>query len=109
MVQAALKLVLEPINLNRITHGWARYFQHAVAKHTFSRVDNLAWWRVIRMLRTRHRWGWKDVRRHLTSATDRWRPVTAGGIELRKIAKIPVTRYRYRGNTIPSPWPPANT
>ena len=34
-------------------------------------------------------------------------PITAGQIKLRRIAAIPVTRYRYRGNTIPSPWPTA--
>jgi hypothetical protein len=27
-----------------------------------------------------------------------------GGIELRRIAAIPVTRYRYRGSQIPDPW-----
>jgi RNA-directed DNA polymerase len=53
--QQDLAVVL--INLNRITHGWANYFRHAVAKHAFSKIDDLAWWRVVRMLRTRHRWG----------------------------------------------------
>jgi RNA-directed DNA polymerase len=77
--------------------------------HAFTKADDLARWRVVRMLRTRHRWGWKDVRRRLTGPTGRWRPITAGGIELRKISKISVTRYRYRGNTIPSPLGTANT
>ena len=36
--------------LNQVMHGWANYFRHAVAKNTFSMLDNLAWWRVIRML-----------------------------------------------------------
>ena len=80
-----------------------------MAKHAFTKADDLARWRVVRMLRTRHRWGWKDVRRRLTGPTGRWRPITAGGIELRKISKISVTRYRYRGNTIPSPPGTANT
>jgi hypothetical protein len=31
-------------------------------------------------------------------------PVTAGNAELRPIAAIPVTRYRYRGTQIPGPW-----
>ena len=35
----------------------------------------------------------------------RWKPVTADGIELFHIGTVPVTRYRYRGSTIPSPWP----
>jgi hypothetical protein len=37
-------------------HGWANYFRHAVAKDTFSVLDNFAWRRVIRMLMERHRW-----------------------------------------------------
>jgi RNA-directed DNA polymerase len=67
-------------------------------------LDNFAWRRVIHLLRTRHHWRWKDVRRQLTTPDGRWRPITAGQIEMRRIAAIPVTRYRYRGNTIPNPW-----
>jgi hypothetical protein len=52
---------------------------------------------------TRHHWKWKDVRRRLTSPDGRWLPITGGQTELRRMAAIPVTRYRYRGNTIPSP------
>ncbi len=90
--------------LNQVMHGWANYFRHAVAKNTFSMLDSFAWWRVIRMLRERHHWRWKDVRWHYTTPTGRWLPITAGEIELRRIAAIPVTRYRYRGTKIPNPW-----
>jgi RNA-directed DNA polymerase len=90
--------------LNQVMRGWANYFRHAVAKNVFNMLDNLAWQRVIRMLMTRHRWRWKDVRRHFTTPTGRWLPITAGETTLRRIAAIPVTRYRYRGTTIPSPW-----
>jgi RNA-directed DNA polymerase len=90
--------------LNQVMHGWANYFRHAVAKNTFSMLDNFAWWRVIRMLKTRHRWTWKDVRRHFTTSAGRWLPITAGEVEMRRIAAIPVTRYRYRGAKIPAPW-----
>jgi len=90
--------------LNQVMHGWANYFRHAVAKNVFAMLDNFAWWRVIRMLMTRHRWRWKDVRRQYTSASGRWLPVTAGEITLRSIAAIPVTRYRYRGSKIPGAW-----
>jgi RNA-directed DNA polymerase len=90
--------------LNQVMHGWANYFRHAVAKNTFAMLDNFAWWRIIRMLRERHRWRWKDVRRRFTTPTGRWLPVTAGETELRRIAATPVTRYRYRGSQIPSPW-----
>ncbi|MDQ0765396.1 group II intron reverse transcriptase/maturase [Streptomyces canus] len=105
--QQDLAVVL--INLNRITHGWAHYFRHAVAKHIFSKLDDLVWWRLVRLLRTRHHWNWSDVRRRLTTPTGRWLPISADGIKLRKISAIPVTRYRYRGNKIPNPWVPAPT
>jgi RNA-directed DNA polymerase len=105
--QQDLAVVL--INLNRITHGWAHYFRHAVAKHIFSKLDDLVWWRLVWLLRTRHHWNWSDVRRRLTTPTGRWLPISADGIKLRKISAIPVTRYRYRGNKIPNPWVPAPT
>jgi RNA-directed DNA polymerase len=90
--------------LGQVMHGWASYFRHAVAKNVFAMLDDFAWWRVVRMLRTRHRWRWKDVRRQFTTASGRWLPITAGEIKLRKIAEIPVVRYRYRGTKIPGPW-----
>ena len=52
----------------------------------------------------RHHWRWKDVRHRFTAPSGRWLPVMAGDAELRPIAAIPVTRYRYRGTQIPSPW-----
>jgi RNA-directed DNA polymerase len=91
--------------LNLVMHGWANYFRHAVAKNVFSMLDSFAWKRVIRMLIARHRWRWTDVRRHLVTPTGNWRPISAGEIELRRIAAIPVTRYRWRATKIPSPWP----
>jgi RNA-directed DNA polymerase len=90
--------------LNQVMHGWASYFRHAVAKNAFAMLDNFAWCRVIRMLRERHRWKWKDVRCQFTDHSGRWLPITAGEIEMHRIAAAPVTRYRYRGTQIPSPW-----
>src|SRR5216683_1718244 len=90
--------------LSQVMHGWANYFRYAVAKNVFAMLDNFAWWRVIRMLQVRHHWRWKDVRRHFTTPDGRWLPITAGEIEMRRIAAIPVTRYRYRGTKIPTPW-----
>jgi RNA-directed DNA polymerase len=60
------------IRLNQIMRGWASYFKHAVCKHTLSNLGNFAWWRVIRWLRTLHRWNWKDVRKALTTPDGRW-------------------------------------
>ncbi|MFI7360509.1 group II intron reverse transcriptase/maturase [Streptomyces avidinii] len=96
------------IRLTQIMRGWASYFKHAVAKHVFDRLDAFVWWRLIRMLRERHRWSWGDVRRRFTTPTGRWRPITADGVELFRIASVTVSRYRYRASTIPNPWQPAN-
>ena len=90
--------------LNQVMHGWASYFRHAVAKNVFSMLDNFAWRRVIRMLMTRHRWRWKDVRRQFTTPWGRWLPITVDGTQLQRIAAVRVTRYRYRGSKIPTPW-----
>ena len=92
------------IRLNQIMRGWANYFRHAVCKHTLGKLANFAWWRVIRWLRTLHRWRWKDVRAAFTTPDGRWTPITVGGIELFSMATVPVTRYRYRGSKIPSRW-----
>jgi RNA-directed DNA polymerase len=72
-------------------------------------LDNFTWWRLIRMLRERHHWRWKDVRHQFTTPTGQWLPITAGRVEFKRIAAIPVTRYRYRGGKIPSPWVPETT
>src|ERR1017187_5082033 len=58
--------------LGQIMRGWAMYFRHAVAKHTFSKLDTFTFWRLAHMLRARHGWNWGQLRRHLTTATGRW-------------------------------------
>ena len=103
--QQDLRSVL--IRINQITRGWSAYFRHAVAKSQFSTLASFIWWRLVRMLRTRHRWRWKDVRRRFTTPTGRWLPIAADGIELSDIGKVTVTRYRWRGSRIPNPWVPA--
>jgi RNA-directed DNA polymerase len=92
------------IRINQVLNGWANYFKHAVAKHTFRMLANFVWRRVVKWLMVRHRWKWKDVRRWLTTPSGRWNPITADGIELFDLARVPVTRYRHRGSKIPSPW-----
>jgi Group II intron, maturase-specific domain len=91
------------IRINQIMRGWTNYFKHAVAQRTFSHLQAFTWWRIVQMMRTRHRWRWKDVRRWLTDRNGRWRPITADGIEMFSPAAVPITRYRYRGNNIPQP------
>jgi RNA-directed DNA polymerase len=92
------------IRLNQIMRGWANYFKHAVCKHTLHALAHFVWWRVVQWLRVLHRWKWKDVRRRFTTPAGRWKPITADGIELFNLETVPVTRYRWRGNTIPNPW-----
>jgi len=55
------------IRLNQIMRGWANYYKHAVCKHTLNNLAHFAWWRVIRWLKTLHRWSWKDLRRAFTT------------------------------------------
>jgi RNA-directed DNA polymerase len=100
-----LDAVLAQLNMAR--GGWAFHFQHAIAESVFSKLDTYTWWRVARLLRERHRWSWKELRRRHTTPTGRWLPFTANGVELRRIESIPVTRYLYQGNKIPTPWAPA--
>jgi len=90
--------------LNQILRGWANYFRHAVATHTFKHLQQFLWWRIVRWLRTRHRWRWTALRRYLTDHTGRWKPISAGGITLFNLEKVGITRYRYRGAAIPNPW-----
>jgi len=90
--------------INKITQGWANYFRHAVVKHVYSAIDQVIWWRLARLLMRRHRWGWKQFRARHTSQTGRWQPIRAGATELSPMAKVPVTRYRYRGSRISTPW-----
>ncbi len=102
--QQDLKTVVTRVN--QVIRGWANYFKHAIAQRTFDHLRQFTWWRIVRMMRTRHRWSWNDVRRWLTDHTGRWRPITADGITLYNPAAIPIIRYRYRGAAIPTPWGP---
>ncbi|WP_372407672.1 group II intron reverse transcriptase/maturase [Streptomyces luteireticuli] len=93
------------IRLNQIMRGWVSYFKHAVCKTTLKALDHFVWRRVASWWRVLHRWRWKDLRRRFTDHNGRWRPLSVDGIELFPMVSVAVTRYRYRGNTIPSPWP----
>jgi RNA-directed DNA polymerase len=90
--------------IDQILRGWTAYFRHAVASRTFDHLQKFVWWRIARWQRTRHRWRWVDLRRWLTDHTGRWHPINADGITLFNPAAVPIRRYRYRGNAIPTPW-----
>jgi len=65
--------------LNPVMRGWAQYHQPVVAKQTFSRMDNLIYWRITRWARRRHpnkskSWSfqryWKQMGERLEFAAD---------------------------------------
>jgi len=87
--------------VNPVLRGWCNYFKHGVSKRTFSYVEHFAWWRIVGWLRKRHlglNWG-TLVRRFLPG----WK-ISEGRVELFRPTKVAVTRYRYRGTRIPTPW-----
>jgi RNA-directed DNA polymerase len=95
------------LRINQIQRGWANYFKHAVAKHTFQRLTSFVWWRVVRWVMHRNRMTWKAIRRWLHTPQG-WQTIEFDGIELFSLATVAVSRYPYRGNRIPSPWPESN-
>jgi RNA-directed DNA polymerase len=107
--QPSLEVLLRRVNA--VLRGWANYFRHAASSRVFQRLRHFTWWRVIRWIRKRHKHlSWKDLRRRFitTYRNDRWAIIDADGTMLTNITYIPITRYRYRGAAIPTPWTPAN-
>jgi RNA-directed DNA polymerase len=88
--------------LNPVLRGWANYFRHGVSKATFNYLRAFVWRRVVSWLRRKHpRMSWEQLRRRHLPA---WWPAQ-GETMLLDPARVPVTRYRWRGDRIPSPWP----
>jgi RNA-directed DNA polymerase len=88
--------------LNGVLRGWTNYFRHGVSKDTFAYLHQFTWLRVVAWLRRKHRRAnWKWLRRHYLA--DRWWP-EHDGMALFDCRAVPVTRYRYRGAAIPTPW-----
>src|SRR3984893_16832240 len=79
--QSQLDLGYVLARLNMVMHGWARFFRHAVAKKTFSRLDYFPGRRVTRMLMERHHGGWKEFRRRHITPEGHWLPITGGRTE----------------------------
>ena len=95
------------IRINQILRGWANYFKHAVAKHTLQTLHTFVWWRIIRWVMHRQRMKWTAVQRWLRDRNGHWKPIELEGITLFDLGRVRVSRYRYRGGAIPSPWPEA--
>ena len=91
-------------SLNWALRGWANYFRHAVAKALFSYLDSHAWRRIVTWIRRKHnRISWKELRRRF--CTRGWR-IAYNGVEFTGAASVSVTRYRFRGYDIRTPWTP---
>jgi RNA-directed DNA polymerase len=94
-------------SLTRSLRGWANYFRHATAKATFSAIDHHAWWRLARWTCRKHRLtSRKQLRRRFC---DRGWRIAHNGAVFTGASSVAVTRYRYRGANIPTPWTPALT
>ena len=95
-------------SLNRSLAGWANYFRHGVSKAVFSDINQCAWHRLMRWIRRkykqgRRRIGMKELRRRFCDQG--WRFAYNGAV-FTGASSVAVTRYRYRGSTIPTPWTP---
>jgi RNA-directed DNA polymerase len=95
------------LSLNRSLAGWANYFRHGVSKATFSAVDHHAWHRLMRWIRAKYAGksglGMAEMRRRFCDAG--WR-FACNGVKFTGASSVPVSRYRYRGSNIPTPWTP---
>ena len=87
--------------VNPVLRGWCQYFCHGASKRTFGYLNYFTWWRIVRWLRKRHlglNWG-AICRRYLPG----WE-IRDGAIEMFRPQAVAVSRYRYRGTKIPTPW-----
>jgi RNA-directed DNA polymerase len=95
--------------INRILAGWANYFRHGVSKAVFSKIDSHAWGRIMRWLRHKYKQGRSGIGmpalRRRFCAPGTW-TFAVNGVRLTGASAVPVTRYRYRGSKIPTPWTP---
>jgi RNA-directed DNA polymerase len=94
-------------SLNRMLRGWANYFRYGVSKAVFNAIDSLAWRRIMRWIRAKHAGkrplGMNELRRRYCDTG--WR-FACNGVAYTGASSVVVTRYRYRGNTIATPWTP---
>jgi RNA-directed DNA polymerase len=92
--------------INRTLRGWANHFRHGVSKATFSQLDHHPWWRIEGWIRRKHKINRKELHRRFCDHG--WR-FAHNGVVFTGASSVAVTRYRYRGSTIPTPWTPTPT
>jgi len=87
--------------LNPMIRGWCMYFRYGASKATFCYLAAFVWRRVYRWVLKRHpKTSIGELRRRYFPG---WKP-TDGGAQLYYADQTVVTRYRYRGARIPTPW-----
>jgi RNA-directed DNA polymerase len=92
------------VQLNWTLRGWCMHFRYGVSKATFSYLDNHVWRRVTRWLLKRHaRITWKTLYRQFLTGRPGNLPAE-GKVTLFHASSVEVTRYRWRGHSIPTPW-----
>jgi RNA-directed DNA polymerase len=95
------------LGMNRSLAGWANYFRHGAAKATFGAIDSHAWSRLMRWTRAKYAGktglSMKGLRRRFCDIG--WR-FAHNGVVFTGASSVAVTRYRYRGSTIATPWTP---
>ncbi|MBB5489470.1 group II intron reverse transcriptase/maturase [Nocardiopsis metallicus] len=88
--------------VDTMVRGWANYFRHGVSKKMFSTVDSFSWWRLSSWIRRKHsNIGLRELRRRFTDRG--WRLAYQGSV-FRGASNVTVSRYRFRGYSIPTPW-----
>ncbi len=87
--------------LNFVLRGWTNYHRHGAAAKTFSFLSAFTWRRVWCWLCHKYpKTGMGILRRRHTR---NWWP-EQGEVRLFNPATVAITRYRFRGAAIPSPW-----
>ena len=73
----------------------------------FGAIDSHAWSRLMRWIRAKYkgknRLGMKELRRRFCDKGGRF---ACNGVVFTGASSVAVTRYRYRGSKIPTPWTP---
>ena len=94
-------------SLNQALTGWANYFRHGASKAVFATVDYHAWSRLMRWTRAKYAGktglGMSQMRRRFCDQG--WR-FAHNGVVFTGASSVAVSRYRYRGDTIATPWTP---
>jgi RNA-directed DNA polymerase len=92
--------------INPILRGWCNYFRHGVCKRTFGYIDHFAFWRIVGWLKKRH------LGLNMHTLVRRYLPgweISDGKTLMFRPRAVAITRYRYRGYKIPTPWTSAPT